>query len=345
MAARYSLTGLVAFVVLQIATALPHARSLSERAPLSIFGFVNVSVSTLWTNPTKPRPIDDPAISSPVQIQEWLDSMTVDEFRDLTDSSRTQTQALYGSRVIILETQGDWYKIAVPYQPPSASEPQIGYQGWVPSSQISVDDDYYGALQQTQQFVQVTKPKTTTIYQDPQLSESIMDISFNTRLPLLAQLSNATQVAVPGGIAYLSKADVSTYKHVSDIPRPTAQDVVETGKLFTGLPYLWGGASGFAFDCSGFTSTMYASHGIVIPRDSGPQAQSELGTKVETPDLKAGDLLFYARNLTNPRTIFHVAMYAGDGKMLEAYKAGVTLRLTPVRLEEDYWGARRFISS
>jgi cell wall-associated NlpC family hydrolase len=36
-------------------------------------------------------------------------------------------------------------------------------------------------------------------------------------------------------------------------------------------------------------------------------------------------------------------MYVGNGKMAEAYDAGTPVRITPVRLEEDYWGAERFL--
>ncbi|CAG9996328.1 unnamed protein product [Clonostachys byssicola] len=345
MTSYYSLTSIVGLLLIQAVIAIPHAWSRSSDSEVSKFGFVNVSVSTLWKDQSKPRAVDAPALSSPVQVQEWLDSMTVDQFKDLSANSRTETQVLYGSRVIITETQGDWYKIAIPDQPVSTTKPQIGYPGWVPSSHVSVDDDYYGTLQQTLPFAQVTRPKIAPLFRDAQLSDKIMDIAFNTRLPLITQLSNATQVAIPGGIAYLNRADVATCKHSSDIPSPTGQDIVETGRLFTGLPYLWGGTSGFAFDCSGFTYTVYNSHGIVIPRDSGPQAQSTLGIKVEVLHLKAGDLLFYAHNTTSASTIYHVAMYAGNGTMLEAYSSGVPLRLTAARLETDYWGAKRFIGS
>jgi cell wall-associated NlpC family hydrolase len=42
--------------------------------------------------------------------------------------------------------------------------------------------------------------------------------------------------------------------------------------MFTGLPYLWAGRSGFGFDCSGLTSLDYRVHGVVILRDADAQA-------------------------------------------------------------------------
>ena len=44
------------------------------------------------------------------------------------------------------------------------------------------------------------------------------------------------------------------------------------------------------FDCSGFTHTIYKSHGITIPRDSGPQSRN--GVAVDKEHLQKGDLIF-----------------------------------------------------
>lgn len=166
---------------------------ISDRdSEVSKFGFVNVSVSTICKDQSKPRAMDAPALRSPVRVQEWLDSMTVDRFKDLSATSRTEAQVLYGSRVIITETQGDWYKIAAPDQPVPTTKPQIGYPDWVPSSHVSTDDDYYSTLMQTQPFAQVTRPKIAPLFRDAQLPDKIMGIAFNARLPLITQLSNAT---------------------------------------------------------------------------------------------------------------------------------------------------------
>ena len=44
-----------------------------------------------------------------------------------------------------------------------------------------------------------------------------------------------------------------------------------------------------------------------------------------------GDLLFWAYDNSNPDTIHHVAMYLGDGKIVEAPRTGVPVRIRPVR--------------
>jgi cell wall-associated NlpC family hydrolase len=106
--------------------------------------------------------------------------------------------------------------------------------------------------------------------------------------------------------------------------------------MFVGVPYLWAGASAFAFVCSGFTSTVYKSHGVVIPRDA--DAQANRGTPVARKRLRRGDLVFYARS----GHVHHVALYVGGGMMIEARRTGTRVRIVPVRTR-GYWGARRYV--
>lgn len=87
-----------------------------------------------------------------------------------------------------------------------------------------------------------------------------------------------------------------------------------------GRPYVWGGTSlTNGADCSGFVQTIYKSFGINLPRVA--DAQSRVGTQIKVSDAAPGDLIFFARN----GYVYHVAMYAGDGKTIEAYssKAGI----------------------
>lgn len=335
-ASRMKLNLLAALPLLALAGARPSPRSSSSIA------YVDVSVTTVWTDPSKPRPVDGPALSNPVRIQQWLDAMTLDDFRDLTDSGRTQTQALYGTPVEILSYQDGWYEVAVSGQPTPKNA--YGYPGWIPAVQVSFDDSF-GALQSSKPFAAVDKVANTTLYRDVWLTEKFIDISYDTRLPVIGVFGEAVQVAVPGGgSAYIRIFDVSIYDSVEHIPYPTGQDLIRSAKLFLGRPYLWGGTSGYAFDCSGFTHTLYDAHGITVPRDADAQADfTGHGSPVDRADLQLGDLLFYADNTSDPSTIYHVAMYAGDGNMVEAYDSGTPIRVTPVRFNEDYWGAERFL--
>ncbi|PEN00707.1 peptidase P60, partial [Bacillus wiedmannii] len=70
--------------------------------------------------------------------------------------------------------------------------------------------------------------------------------------PLLSEDSISYRVLLPNGQkAWLRKNDGAVYRSQEDIPTPTADDLINTGKMFLGLPYIWAGTSGFGFDCSG----------------------------------------------------------------------------------------------
>ncbi|KAK2811173.1 hypothetical protein FQN50_002270 [Emmonsiellopsis sp. PD_5] len=307
-------------------------------------GYISVSVATVWTDSSKPRPeVDTPALTNPADIRGWLDSMTLDQFLDLTDSSRTQTQALYGAEVNIVSEQDGWYEVEVKSQPSPKDE--LGYPGWVPAVQV-LADSAYGKLLAEKPFAAIDKAATTTLYRDRHLKDASMEISYNTRLPVIKSLGKVIKVAVPGGdVAYVAAKDATVYNAVSDIPYPTGEDLLEAGKLFIDDHYLWGGASGFAFDCSGLTHTLYDAHGITIGRDADAQADYiGHGENVPKEDLQVGDLIYYAHNLSDPSTIYHVAMYAGDDTMLEAHGAAVPTGIHPVRFDENYWGAQRFLT-
>ena len=103
---------------------------------------------------------------------------------------------------------------------------------------------------------------------------------------------------------------------------------------FLGLHYLWGGLSAWGYDCSGLTWAVYRAHGITIPRDA--DAQFAAGTPVPLAKMLPGDLLFYEHPVVG-----HVAMYVGDGRMIEAPNSRSEVRIVPVRTR-DFRGARRF---
>ncbi|BBG02040.1 MULTISPECIES: NlpC/P60 family protein [Pseudonocardia] len=79
------------------------------------------------------------------------------------------------------------------------------------------------------------------------------------------------------------------------------------------------------FDCSGLMLYAFAGVGINLPRYSGNQANA--GRLVPISEMRRGDMLSWARN---GRT-HHIAIYLGDGKMVEAPYSGASVRISPVR--------------
>ncbi len=305
--------------------------------------FVAVSVATVWTTPQSPRPVDHSALTNPVDIRGWLTAMTPAQQQALTSDNLTQTQALFGDRVFVVGQQGDWEEVLVPGQPTPKNA--LGYPGWIPKAQLTTDAAY-GALKDHASFALADRGVTTWLYRDSGLSDHDLEISTNTGLPALNSTDKAVLVATPDrGPRWLDARTVAVYEKPTDIAHPTGADLVRYAAAFVNVPYLWGGRAGFGFDCSGFTSTIYQVHGITLPRDADAQAADSRGRAIDKSALQPGDLLFYShgsKDPDKPDAIYHVAMYSGNGEMVEAFDSTTPVRITPVRLDAGYWGARRY---
>ncbi|GAA3171524.1 MULTISPECIES: NlpC/P60 family protein [Nonomuraea] len=304
--------------------------------------YVAVSVATVWTGSSSPRPQDAPGLGNPVDVPGWLAATSADR-EGLMSGGLTQTQALYGDEVEIVGGKDGWCEVAVPGQ--ASRKDDRGYPGWIPAAQL-VTGPAFGELRATVPFAQVDRARTTVLYQDPRLASALLRISAGTRLPVLAEDGPAVQVATPcGASGWLPAAAVTVRRSVDDIPRPSGVDLVATAALFLGLPYLWAGRSGLAVDCSGLTSLVHHIHGLPLPRDADDQHLHPAGRDVDaTAGLEPGDLLFYTDDRDGAsRAIDHVSMYAGDRRMIEA-RNGRHARVTEVRTE-FLAGGRRFAVS
>ncbi|MCA5892990.1 NlpC/P60 family protein [Isoptericola sp. NEAU-Y5] len=85
---------------------------------------------------------------------------------------------------------------------------------------------------------------------------------------------------------------------------------VSIAMRYVGTPYVVGGSSPSGMDCSGLTSYVYAQLGVDLPRTSSDQHYA--GTIVSSAEARPGDLVW---------TPGHIAIYAGDGKVVEASRA------------------------
>lgn len=121
--------------------------------------------------------------------------------------------------------------------------------------------------------------------------------------------------------------------------------VIARAESAIGTPYVWGGgdnngptgglrdggvADSFGdygrqgFDCSGLTKYAFAAAGLNLPHYSG--AQYQMGKKVSRENIQRGDLIFYG-----PGGSQHVAIYLGNGQMIEAPQSGQNVQFSPVR--------------
>jgi peptidoglycan DL-endopeptidase CwlO len=101
----------------------------------------------------------------------------------------------------------------------------------------------------------------------------------------------------------------------------TANSVIATAKQYLGVPYVWGGSTPSGFDCSGFTSYVYRSVGISLPRTS--RAQQNVGTRISLSQVQPGDLVFRGS------PAYHVGIYIGGGQYIHAPQTGDVVKIAP----------------
>ncbi len=122
--------------------------------------------------------------------------------------------------------------------------------------------------------------------------------------------------------------------------------VIDRAMSQLGVQYAWGGGGGrgptlgvrdggiadafgdyrrVGFDCSGLMIYAFAGVGVSLPHYSGYQYTS--GRQVPVSARQPGDMLFYSED----GAIGHVALYVGNGMMIEAPYSGAAVRLVPIR--------------
>jgi peptidoglycan DL-endopeptidase RipA len=119
--------------------------------------------------------------------------------------------------------------------------------------------------------------------------------------------------------------------------RQATEYVIQRAMSQRGVPYSWGGGNAagkstgidsgsgtVGFDCSGLM--LYAFAGVGIKLDHYTGSQYNAGRKIPSAQARRGDMLFWGPNASQ-----HVALYLGDGQMLEAPYTGSVVKVSPVR--------------
>ncbi len=235
------------------------------------------------------------------------------------------SQAIYGARVSVLETQPGWRKVR------SADD----YAGWIADQDL--DPHPYAA---TGREVRV-ESLFANVYRDPDVARRapLLTVPFEARLEVrsLAGERWIEVRLVDGATGWVQRGDVAFAP-----PRLAVSDLPQFARRFLGLPYLWGGTSTLGYDCSGFAQMLYRRAGVMLPRDAQPQMAFAGFEPVERARLRPGDLVYFG---PSPGKITHTGLYIGQGEFIDAtVHQHPSVRID--RLEDPHWatlyqGARR----
>lgn len=145
-------------------------------------------------------------------------------------------------------------------------------------------------------------------------------------------MSGATAAYAPGTASAAGSPSAGT---------GSADAVIATARQYVGMPYVWGGSSPAdgGMDCSGLVQYAYGQHGIDLPRVSADQARA--GSPVASmAEARPGDLVAWDNSGRNVGAD-HIAIYLGDGMILEAPRTGLDIRV--ISIEDSGHGTPDFI--
>lgn len=206
--------------------------------------------------------------------------------KDPSLSSPLVTQALMGTVVTVIKTIKDWACIQLP----------DGYIGWISETVTFLSEDQY------QEFLSMPKIIVTAlhewVYSSIEMDCAVSDAVAGNTFAFVEKFDTCYKIVYPDHrTGFINKQSVQTLQEWLSSRNVNEQTIIGTAKLLTGIPYLWGGTSTKAVDCSGLSWLVYYLNGLLLPRDADQQALigKEIVIDIEFTHVLPGDLLFFGR--------------------------------------------------
>lgn len=227
-----------------------------------------------------------------------------------SQTAEMATQALMGTPVRILRKKDDYYLIQTPDH----------YIAWTETASLSPKTATEMARWKSADRV-IFMADFGLVYCSPNRnSNPVSDLVAGTILEIdhsKNSIGKFVAVRLPDSREGFVEAEQCRDLTIWSTQATTSGIALETtARLYMGRPYLWGGTSPKAFDCSGFTKTVYYHHGYILPRDASQQISEGIliTTQYQSELLQVGDLLFFGRKATpeKPERATHVGLYLGD---------------------------------
>jgi len=225
-------------------------------------------------------------------------------------SAELVSQAILGTPVLILKQENSWLLIQTPDR----------YISWTEKSSVRM-------ISRAELYSWQNAPKiiylenSGWVYNESDEAVVTGDLVSGSILEKTGESGKYVTVKFPDGReGLIRKAELADYKVWEAECKLSGDNLVNTARTFLGLPYLWGGSSSKAVDCSGFVQSVFFRNGVILSRDASLQAAhgEDVEISKDYSGLVSGDLLFFGSENEKGTRVTHVAMYLGANEFIHA---------------------------
>lgn len=273
----------------------------------------NEIIKTL-NNPGKP--LTDSIIILPDTLKNekyfgLVDLSVINLRKEPDHRSELVSQARLGTPVLILKNKNSWIQIQTP----------DNYISWTEESSVIPVDRMEMAVWKKSSRVIYLK-NTGWLYDTPSDNSGVVgDLVGGSIIEKIGQSNGYISVVLPDGRkGFIENKKVMDFDDWKKTVSCTEENICDVAKTFLGLPYLWGGSSSKAVDCSGFVQSVYFMNGLILQRDASLQALHGFTVDITNrySRLEKGDLLFFGSKKNGIAHVTHVAIYIGNNEYINS---------------------------
>lgn len=225
-------------------------------------------------------------------------------------SSELVSQSILGTPLMILKQENSWLLVQTP----------DGYIAWTEGSSVKMLNK--AQLNIWKKAARIIYLKNSGyVYSTPDEKDITGDLVGGALIEKLGESGRYVAVKYPDGRGgFIRKTESKDFFLWKEDTGLTAENLVSTAFTYKGLPYLWGGSSTKAVDCSGFMQSVFFRNGVILQRDASLQAKHGKAIYIskDFSELLTGDLLFFGSSDDRGQHVTHVAMYIGNSEFINA---------------------------
>jgi hypothetical protein len=267
-----------------------------------------------------------------------LASLSVSNLRAIPDhTSELVSQVLMGTPLKVMEFRDKFYRVETPE----------GYTGWLDAKGLQLlSENEMESWKASKRYLYYEI--SGFAYDAPgHKGEAVTDLVLGDLFEGEPEIEGFLKLKTPDGrIGYVRQSECISFDKWISL-EPDVGSIIAFARQLIGSPYLWGGASVKAADCSGFTKMLFYTRGIILARDASQQVK--YGEPVDISrleNLQPGDLLFFGNSAERPG---HVGLHLGHGDFIHASGRVHVSSIIPGDPKHDpernFVAARRIINS